>query len=33
MRICFDVPKNAEGLMLEVSGSFGSPEKAYIELQ
>lgn len=30
--LIFDVPKNAEGLMLEVSGSFGSPEKAYIEL-
>lgn len=31
--LIFDVPKNAEGLMLEVSGSFGSPEKAYIELE
>jgi hypothetical protein len=31
--LIFDVPKDAEGLMLEVSGSFGSPEKAYIDLE
>jgi hypothetical protein len=31
--LVFDVPKNAEGLMLEVSGSFGSPEKKYIDLE
>ncbi|MFA6193480.1 MAG: DUF4352 domain-containing protein [Parcubacteria group bacterium] len=31
--LVFDVPEDAEGFMLEVSGGFGSPEKRYIELQ
>lgn len=30
--LIFDIPKDASGLKLEVSGGFGSPEKAYIEL-
>lgn len=31
--VIFDVPKDAEGLKLEVSGGFGSSEKRLIELQ
>lgn len=31
--LVFDVPDNADGFRLEVSGGFGSPEKRYIELQ
>jgi len=31
--VIFDIPKDAEGLKLEVSGGFGSREKKYIELQ
>lgn len=31
--LVFDVPKDADGFRLEVSGGFGSPEKRYIELQ
>jgi len=30
--LIFDIPKDAKGLKLETSGGFGSPEKAYIEL-
>lgn len=30
--LIFDIPKDAKGLKLEVSGGFGSPDKAYIEL-
>ena len=30
--LIFDIPQDASGLKLEVSGGFGSPEKAYIEL-
>ena len=31
--LVFDIPKDAKGLKLEVSGSFGSSEKAYIALE
>jgi len=30
--LVFDIPKDAKGLKLEVSGGFGSSEKAYIKL-
>lgn len=30
--LVFDIPKDASNLKLEVSGGFGSPDKAYIEL-
>jgi hypothetical protein len=30
--LIFDIPKDAKGLKLEVSGSFGSSQKAYISL-
>lgn len=30
--LVFDIPKDAKGLKLEVSGGFGSPETAYIQI-